>query len=225
MLYIPRTILQKVVISVHQLLVCKRIIGHIRKGLFPREGFQTSRHTYCPLGDDLNTTLAPMEINRTASSFWGWEGEGAFLQGSRKEEHQQCMLQGALSSLWAGLFPHPHSYLLICALCCFLFCCMAPAQNLGRALQGKAGRAILGFVLAFFSDACRAFSTFIAYDCTVDNPSDACYKIKKQSPIPNKINSNGPSGLPHVLTQYVDAFRSKVIGTALGVQRQRRYIL
>lgn len=99
------------------------------------------------------------------------------------------MLQGALSSLWAGLFPHPHSYLLICALCCFLFCCMAPAQNLGRALQGKAGRAILGFVLAFFSDACRAFSTFIAYDCTVDNPSDACYKIKKQSPIPNKINS------------------------------------
>lgn len=78
MLYIPRTILQKVVISVHQLLVCKRIIGHIRKGLFPREGFQTSRHTYCPLGDDLNTTLAPMEINRTASSFWGWEGEGAF---------------------------------------------------------------------------------------------------------------------------------------------------
>lgn len=101
---------------------------------------------------------------------------------------------------------------------------MAPAQNLGRALQGKAGRAILGFVLAFFSDACRAFSTFIAYDCTVDNPSDACYKIKKQSPIPNKINSNGPSGLPHVLTQYVDAFRSKVIGTALGVQRQRCYI-
>lgn len=66
---------------------------------------------------------------------------------------------------------------------------MASAQNLGKALQGKARGAILGFVLAFFSDARRAFSTFIAYDCTVDDPSDACYKIKKQSRIPNKINS------------------------------------
>lgn len=66
---------------------------------------------------------------------------------------------------------------------------MASAQNLGKALQGKARGAILGFVLAFFSDAHRAFSTFIAYDCTVDDPSDACYKIKKQSHIPNKINS------------------------------------
>lgn len=54
-----------------------------RKGFFPKESFQTSGRTYCPLGDDLNPALANMKINRTASSFWGWEGKGAFAGQKR----------------------------------------------------------------------------------------------------------------------------------------------
>lgn len=75
-------------------------------------------------------------------------------------------MQGGLGSLSTGMFPHLYSYLLICASCLSSYkaCCVAPAQRLGRALQGKAGGEILNFAPALFSHFCRAFSTLIAYN-------------------------------------------------------------
>lgn len=51
---------------------------YMKGGFFGGKSFWTCGRIYCPLGDGLSRSLAPMEINGTVSALGSWEVEGAF---------------------------------------------------------------------------------------------------------------------------------------------------
>lgn len=136
---------------------------YMKGGLFLRESFWACGQTYCPLGDGLSFSLAPQEINGTASALGSWEGEGAFA-GQKRRTLAMCAAGRTGQSLNWHISPSVFLFISLCSLpSSYKTCCIAPAQWLWRALQGKAGGEILNFAPALFSNLCRAFSTLIAY--------------------------------------------------------------
>lgn len=118
---------------------CMRGTCTHERSCFQREGFWTSVHIYCALGDGLDPSLVHMEISGGVSALCSWEGEGIFVRQEKEglDLDKECVLQGGLWSAWTmhSLIYIPIYWSMpLTHLSSSMYCIVIPAPELERIL-------------------------------------------------------------------------------------------
>lgn len=169
-------------------------------GIFPNGSFWISGRIYCPLSDGLDPDLANMEINGAVSALCRWEGEGTFVRQKTRAGLPVCAAGKIGENLdWCG---SPSTFLFISLHS--LLTCPPPCSVMWFQLQAWRGpckeklaaefwvllwQPSLFFVGLSEHQSHKIYPGLLLIPGTSNDPSHEHCEIKKQSPIPNQINS------------------------------------